>query len=71
MPQRSMASRAAIPARIIGQVNASAAPNAQKTGDDRVIQRSLPPKGLAYALLPPSAWGMETPQAPPSEEIPP
>jgi hypothetical protein len=32
--------------------------NARKTGDAGAIHPQEPPKGLAYALLTPSPWGM-------------
>jgi hypothetical protein len=40
------------------QVIPLAAANARKTGDAGAIHRQEPPKGLAYALLTPSPWGM-------------
>lgn len=68
MPQRSISSRKTISPSIGEQVNAYAALRARKTGDAAAIHPQEAPKALAYALLPPSAWGMETPQAAPSEE---
>ena len=68
MPRRSISSRASIASSNRAQVNAYAALCARKTGDAGAFYPQEAPKALAYALLPLSAWGMETPQAAPSEE---